>query len=148
MGQTMAAVSTSNRVMPLPHADGGCALLVSDDIVMRFGSAEDGVTALDNVSFTVAPGEFLAVIGPSGCGKSTLFNIIGGLLGGYQGRVSVAGETVSGPHAGIGMVFQEDSTFPWRTVLANVAFPLEILGVAKAERHERARHFISLVGLG
>jgi NitT/TauT family transport system ATP-binding protein len=147
MGQNMAAVSTSNRVMPLPHADSGPALLTVDDIVMRFGSAEDGVTALDNVSFTVAPGEFLAVIGPSGCGKSTLFNIIGGLLGGYDGRVAVAGEKVYGPHASIGMVFQEESTFPWRNVVDNVAFPLEIAGMAKRERIERARHFVSMVGL-
>ena len=143
----MAAMSTSNRVMPLPQADSGPALLVVDDIVMRFGTAEDGVTALDNVSFTVAPGEFLAVIGPSGCGKSTLFNIIGGLLGGYDGRVAVAGEKVYGPHASIGMVFQEESTFPWRNVVDNVAFPLEIAGMAKRERIERARHFVSMVGL-
>jgi NitT/TauT family transport system ATP-binding protein len=143
----MATVSTANRVTPLPQADSGSALLVVDDIVMRFGSAEDGVTALDNVSFTVAPGEFLAVIGPSGCGKSTLFNIIGGLLGGYDGRVAVAGEKVYGPHASIGMVFQEESTFPWRNVVDNVAFPLEIAGMPKRERIERARHFVSMVGL-
>ncbi len=143
----MAAVSTSNRVMPLPQADSGPALLVVENMVMRFGSAEDGVTALDNVSFTVAPGEFLAVIGPSGCGKSTLFNIIGGLLGGYDGRVAVAGEKVYGPHASIGMVFQEESTFPWRNVVDNVAFPLEIAGMPKRERIERARHFVSMVGL-
>jgi NitT/TauT family transport system ATP-binding protein len=143
----MATGSTANRVTPLPQADSGPALLVVDDIVMRFGSAEDGVTALDNVSFTVAPGEFLAVIGPSGCGKSTLFNIIGGLLGGYDGRVAVAGEKVYGPHASIGMVFQEESTFPWRNVVDNVAFPLEIAGMPKRERIERARHFVSMVGL-
>jgi NitT/TauT family transport system ATP-binding protein len=147
MGQNMAAVSTSNRAMPLPQAGSRPALLTVDDIVMRFGSADDGVTALDNVSFTVAPGEFLAVIGPSGCGKSTLFNIIGGLLGGYDGRVAVAGEKVYGPHASIGMVFQEESTFPWRNVVDNVAFPLEIAGMAKRERIERARHFVSMVGL-
>jgi NitT/TauT family transport system ATP-binding protein len=147
MGQNMAAVSTGNRVTPLPQADSGPALLVVENMVMRFGTAEDGVTALDNVSFTVAPGEFLAVIGPSGCGKSTLFNIIGGLLGGYDGRVAVAGEKVYGPHASIGMVFQEESTFPWRNVVDNVAFPLEIAGMPKRERIERARHFVSMVGL-
>jgi NitT/TauT family transport system ATP-binding protein len=143
----MATVSTANRVTTLPQAVSSPALLAVDDIVMRFGSAEDGVTALDNVSFTVAPGEFLAVIGPSGCGKSTLFNIIGGLLGGYDGRVAVAGEKVYGPHASIGMVFQEESTFPWRNVVDNVAFPLEIAGMPKRERIERARHFVSMVGL-
>jgi NitT/TauT family transport system ATP-binding protein len=121
--------------------------LVVDDIVKRFETPDGVVTAVDHMSFNVAPGEFLAVIGPSGCGKSTLFNIIGGLMDGYEGRVAVAGETVKGPHAAIGMVFQEESTFPWRTVIENVAFPLEITGVAKAERIERARHFIDLVGL-
>src|ERR1700684_3937087 len=98
MGQNMAAVSTSNRVTPLPQADSGASLLTVDDIVKPSGSAEDGVTARDNVSFTVAPGEFLAVIGPSGCGKSTLFNIIGGLLSGYEGRVTVGREALGGPH--------------------------------------------------
>jgi len=122
-------------------------ILVVEDIVKRFETPDGAITAIDRVSFTVAPGEFFAVIGPSGCGKSTLFNVIGGLLDGYQGRVAVADETVRGPHAAIGMVFQEESTFPWRTVVENVAFPLEIAGVAKAERVERARHFVNLVGL-
>jgi NitT/TauT family transport system ATP-binding protein len=122
-------------------------ILVVEDIVKRFETPDGALTAIDRVSFTVAPGEFFAVIGPSGCGKSTLFNVIGGLLDGYQGRVAVADETVRGPHAAIGMVFQEESTFPWRTVIENVAFPLEIAGVAKAERLERARHFVNLVGL-
>jgi NitT/TauT family transport system ATP-binding protein len=141
----MAVASTSNRVMAAPQAES--AILVADSLAMRFGSAEGEVVALDNISFNVAPGEFLAVIGPSGCGKSTLFNIIGGLLGGYQGRITVGGETISGPHASIGMVFQEESTFPWRNVVDNVAFPLEISGVPRRERIERARHFISMVGL-
>jgi NitT/TauT family transport system ATP-binding protein len=114
---------------------------------MRFATTEGEVVAVDNISFDVARGEFLAVIGPSGCGKSTLFNIIGGLLGGYSGRIAVDGETVAGPHASIGMVFQEESTFPWRNVIDNIAFPLEIAGMPRRERTERARHFISLVGL-
>jgi NitT/TauT family transport system ATP-binding protein len=123
------------------------AILVVDNITKRFETPDGVLTALDNVSLTVAPGEFLGVIGPSGCGKSTLFNVIGGLTDGYDGRVTVAGETVSGPHASIGMVFQEESTFPWRTVIDNVAFPLEIAGLAKAERTDKARHFVNLVGL-
>jgi NitT/TauT family transport system ATP-binding protein len=123
------------------------AILVADDIVVRFQTPEGPVTAVDNVSFKVKPGEFLSVIGPSGCGKSTLFNVIGGLLSNHQGVVSVAGETISGPHKSIGMVFQEESTFPWRTVADNVSFPLELIGMPKAKRAERARHFIKLVGL-
>ena len=105
------------------------------------------MTAVDDVSLSVRQGEFLAIIGPSGCGKSTLFNIVGGLLGDYEGEVSVAGERITGPHASVGMVFQEESTFPWRTVLENVAFPLEIEGMPKAQRHDKARHFIKMVGL-
>ncbi|MFL5097539.1 MAG: ABC transporter ATP-binding protein [Xanthobacteraceae bacterium] len=123
------------------------AILVVDGITKRFTTPDGVLTAVDNVSLTVAPGEFLGVIGPSGCGKSTLFNVIGGLTDGYEGRVSVAGETVSGPHRSIGMVFQEESTFPWRSVIDNVAFPLEIAGLSKAERYDKARHFVDLVGL-
>jgi NitT/TauT family transport system ATP-binding protein len=128
----------------MPAAD---PILIVENIVKRFETQDGVLLAVDDVSFNVAPGEFLSVIGPSGCGKSTLFNVIGGLLGGYEGRVSVAGETVRGPHASIGMIFQEESTFPWRTVIDNVAFPLEIAGMAKAERLDRARHFVDLVGL-
>ena len=122
-------------------------ILVVENIVKRFETQDGVLTAVEDVSFAVAPGEFLAVIGPSGCGKSTLFNVIGGLLDGYDGRVTVAGETVRGPHASIGMIFQEESTFPWRSVVDNVAFPLEVAGMAKAERLEKARHFIDMVGL-
>src|SRR3984885_6407122 len=128
----------------MPAAD---PILVVENIVKRFETQDGVLTAVDDVSFNVVPGEFLSVIGPSGCGKSTLFNVIGGLLGGYQGRVAVGGETISGPHASIGMVFQEESTFPWRNVVDNVAFPLEIAGVARRERIDRARRFVSMVGL-
>src|SRR5690349_4435582 len=117
-------------------------ILVANDIVKRFETPDGVVTALDHVSLTVAPSEFVGVIGPSGCGKSTLFNIIGGLLDGYEGTVRVADELIKGPHPSIGMIFQEESTFPWRTVIDNVAFPLELAGLSKAERYERARHFV------
>jgi NitT/TauT family transport system ATP-binding protein len=73
-------------------------------------TAEGAITAVDDISFGVAPGEFVSIIGPSGCGKSTLFKIIGGLVGDYEGRVTVAGDTVSGTHPAIGMVFQEESS--------------------------------------
>src|SRR5882757_8963450 len=142
----MASVATlpkSGAAGAHTPADGG--ILVVDDIVKQFDTPEGPLVAVDHVSLSVRSGEFLAVIGPSGCGKSTLFNVIGGLLDGYQGAVTVGGETIHGPHPAIGMVFQEESTFPWRTVIENVAFPLEITGVAKAQRREQARHFINLV---
>src|SRR5215468_8863177 len=144
-GISMAAatvLSAASRPAAMP--DG---ILVVDNITKRFETPEGVVTAVEDLSLAVAPGEFLGVIGPSGRGKSTLFNIIGGLLDGYEGSVKVAGELVRGPHPSIGMIFQEESTFPWRTVLDNVAFPLEIAGMGRSERYDKAGHFVSLVGL-
>jgi len=134
--------------MPIdtPTEDPAHALRV-DNVVKRFETPEGAFVAVDDVSLSVRQGEFLSLIGPSGCGKSTLFNIIGGLQRDFDGRVMVGSTVVDGPHPSIGMVFQEESAFPWRTVLENVAFPLEITGVPKAERLARARHFVELVGL-
>jgi NitT/TauT family transport system ATP-binding protein len=145
----MADVSALQRSLPNSdtQAPDAAGILVVDDIVKRFDTAGGPLTAVDHVALSVREGEFLAVIGPSGCGKSTLFNIIGGLVGGYQGRVMIGGETVRGPHPAIGMVFQEESTFPWRTVIENVAFPLEIARMGKDERFGKARKFIAMVGL-
>src|SRR5919112_280044 len=138
-------------VVPLargvPQAASIDAILRVEDLTVRFQPGDDVLTAVDDLSFSVAPGEFLSVIGPSGCGKTTVFNAIGGLLAGYDGRITVAGGIVSRPHRSIGLMFQEESTFPWRTVIDNVAFPLEIAGMGKAARLERARHFVALVGL-
>jgi len=145
----MASVATtpkSDAAGARTPAEAG--VLVVDDIVKQFDTPDGPLIAVDRVSLSVRPGEFLAVIGPSGCGKSTLFNIIGGLLDGYQGAVTVGGQTVRGPHPAIGMVFQEESTFPWRTVIENVAFPLEIAGMPRRDRFDKARKFIALVGLG
>jgi len=122
--------------------------LVIENVFKQFGEGPGAVIAVDNVSFDVKPGEFVSVIGPSGCGKSTLFNIIGGLLDEYSGNVLIERERIAGPHKAVGMVFQEESTFPWRSVMDNVGFPLELQGVAKSERMDRAAHFIDLVGLG
>jgi len=123
-------------------------VLEVDGVAKTFVASDGGkVTALDGVSLDVREGEFVSVIGPSGCGKSTLFQIIGGLIAGDSGAVRVDGRAIDGSHRDIGMVFQEESTFPWRTVLDNVAFPLEINGTAKPEREKRARELIRLVGL-
>ncbi len=141
----MAVAAARSNAAAAAESEPG--ILVVDDIYKRFETPEGPVVAVDHVSFDVKQGEFVGVIGPSGCGKSTLFNIIGGLLDGYDGKVTVAGETMTGPHPAIGMIFQEESTFPWRTVVDNVAFPLEIAGMRKRERLDKARHFIRLVGL-
>ena len=141
----MAASVTAIRPAPEPSGDDG--ILAVKDVTKHFRTPDGVVTAVDDVSLSVKQGEFLAIIGPSGCGKSTLFNVVGGLLGDYEGEVTVAGERITGPHASVGMVFQEESTFPWRTVIENVSFPLEIEGMPKAKRHDKARHFINMVGL-
>jgi NitT/TauT family transport system ATP-binding protein len=143
----MANMSTPTERTADGRLGAGSGILVVDDIYVQFATPEGPLVAVDHVSLSVQRGEFLAVIGPSGCGKSTLFNVVGGLLEGYRGNVMVAGETVRGPHPSIGMVFQEESTFPWRTVIENVAFPLEIAGIGKTARLQKAKKFISLVGL-
>jgi NitT/TauT family transport system ATP-binding protein len=115
-----------------------------------FGATDNGsgqVIAVNDVSLEVGSGEFLSIIGPSGCGKSTLLRIIGGLLDPSSGELTVGGEPVSGPHPWIGMVFQEESTFPWRTTLGNVEFGLEMRGFPLNERRAKAREMIRLVGL-
>ncbi|MBI4969127.1 MAG: ABC transporter ATP-binding protein [Rhodospirillales bacterium] len=121
--------------------------LAVEHVGKRFVTPQGTVTAVEDVSFSVKKGEFVSIIGPSGCGKSTLFAIIGGLLDQYEGRVLVDGHTVDGAHHDIGMVFQEESTFPWRTTIENIAFPLEVAGMPKKERLEKAVHFLELVGL-
>lgn len=112
------------------------------NVTKRFG----GLTAIQDISFDVRPCEFISIIGPSGCGKSTLFNIIGGFVSGFEGTLLVDGKAKFAQRS-IGMVFQEESTFPWRTALQNVAFPLEVAGVPRKEREARARELINLVGL-
>ena len=109
--------------------------------------SDNPVIALNDVDLNVAEGEFVSIIGPSGCGKSTLFNVIGGLIDDHEGEVLIEGRPVDGAHKDVGVVFQEESTFPWRSTLDNVAFPLEIEGIDKDEREQLARKFIKLVGL-
>jgi NitT/TauT family transport system ATP-binding protein len=115
------------------------------DVTKRFGGAA-GIVAVSGVSFDVRPGEFISLIGPSGCGKSTLFNIIGGFVKDYQGVVLLDGSAKVSRRS-VGMVFQEESTFPWRTTLQNVTFPLEASGMPAKARVERARDLIKLVGI-
>ncbi len=138
---------SATAINSAPVAQTQAALLAVDGVSKRFDTADGVVTAVDDVSFGVAQGEFVSVIGPSGCGKSTLFHIIGGLAEASAGQVRVEGDRVRGPHPAIGMVFQEESTFPWRNVIDNVAFPLELRGLGRAARHERAKAFIDMVGL-
>jgi len=105
------------------------------------------MVALDRVNATIGKGELITLLGPSGCGKTTLLRLTAGLLSPDEGRITIDGSPVTGPRKDACVVFQNFGLLPWRTVLGNVEFPLEIDGVAIGERRERARHFIDLVGL-
>ncbi len=105
------------------------------------------VRALDEVSLEIGAREVVALLGPSGCGKSTLLYLIGGFLPTVEGRIVVDGKPVTRPGPDRGIVFQHFALFPWKTVRQNVLYGLERAGVPRAEREERARSFIQLVGL-
>ena len=132
---------------PPLHAASPTPPLVVERLVKHFNAPRGTFLALDDVSFELARGEFVSIVGPSGCGKSTLFSMIGGLTPIDRGRIHVEGREVAGPHPAIGLVFQEESTFPWRTVEDNVMFPMEVRGTEPTERRRRAHHFIEMVGL-
>ena len=102
---------------------------------------------LQDVELRVAEREIVAIVGPNGCGKSTLLRVISGLLAPDHGQVLAFDSTVAGPEPRIGLVFQEPRLLPWRSVLDNVAFPLELAGVGRSDRVARAREVIRLTGL-
>ena len=115
---------------------------ISDD------KAPELMVALDRVTAAVRKGEFVTLLGPSGCGKTTLLRLTAGLIAPDEGAIIIAGAAVTRPRKDTGMVFQNFGLLPWRSVLGNVEFPLELDGLPARERRETARHFISLVGLG
>ena len=120
--------------------------LVASDVAKTYGGTRC-VRALDGVSLAVDDGAFVVVVGPSGCGKSTLLRLFAGLTEPTAGEVLYDGEPVAGPSRERAMVFQEFNLFPWRTVRENVTFGLEMAGVGRAERRERAAETLALVGL-
>jgi NitT/TauT family transport system ATP-binding protein len=103
--------------------------------------------ALGGVNLTVMDGEFVSVVGPSGCGKTTFLSVVDGLIAATSGRILVDGKEVTKPGPDRALVFQDASLLPWRTVLRNVLYGLECLGVKTREARERAAHFIEMVGL-
>jgi NitT/TauT family transport system ATP-binding protein len=122
-------------------------MLCLDNVSKRFVSGENVVTAIEGVSLDVAAGEFVTLVGPSGCGKSTILNIVSGLMPPTEGTVSVNGSLLRGVTRDVGYVTQQPNLMPWRTLIENVSFPLEIKQVSRAERLGRARELIKLVGL-
>ncbi len=107
----------------------------------------DEVVALSDINLDVADKEFVCFIGPSGCGKTTLLRITAGLEKPDSGTLTVNNVPIKGPGPDRGMVFQEYSLFPWRTVLKNITFSLELKKIPKSEREKIARDFLELVGL-
>jgi NitT/TauT family transport system ATP-binding protein len=112
----------------------------------RRGALEDMV-ALEDITFDVREGELVSLLGASGCGKTTLLRIVAGLVAADEGVVTVQGAPVEAPRKDLCMVFQNFGLLPWRSVLANVEFPLELDGVTRAEREVVAARYIDLVGL-
>lgn len=111
---------------------------------MRNGQA---VVALEDFDLSIAEGEFVSIVGPSGCGKSTFLHIVGGFEPRTAGSITLASKPVSKPGPDRGMLFQDYALYPWRTVLGNVAWALEVKGMPKKEREQLARKYIDMVGL-
>jgi NitT/TauT family transport system ATP-binding protein len=118
-----------------------------ENVSKSFYKRDTAVDAVQDMNLTIERREIVAVIGPSGCGKSTLLNMIAGLYAPTRGQVVYKGAAVSGVNTDVGYMTQKDNLLPWRSVRDNVAFPLELAGVAKAERLERADRVIEHVGL-
>jgi len=119
--------------------------IAASELSVVFGKGAAQVVALEALDISIKPGEFVALLGPSGCGKSTLLNAMAGILRPTSGRVEIDGAPVRDPNAGCGIVFQHHSLFPWMTVLQNVAFGPQMIGLENPE--STARTFLALVGL-
>jgi NitT/TauT family transport system ATP-binding protein len=105
------------------------------------------LVAIEHVSFDVFNGELISLLGPSGCGKTTVLRILAGLTSATSGTVEIQGRPVTGPQRDFGVAFQSPTLMPWRTIIENVLFPMEVQGRKNAAARERARELLRLVGL-
>ena len=121
--------------------------VIIEDVSVVFGAGADAHTAVESTQLEVQPGEFLCILGPSGCGKSTLLNSVAGFVQPSSGTVAVDGAPVTGPGPERGMVFQQYSLMPWKTVRDNVAFGQLLAGQSKSEAQSIAYTFLNMVGL-
>lgn len=117
--------------------------------VNKFYTSPDGneVHALKDINLTVTDGEFVCIVGPSGCGKSTLLEIVAGLLEATSGEITLDGQKVSGTSRDIGVVFQDASLFPWRTIRKNIAFGMEVAKIPKEIQEKQIKKYINMVNL-
>jgi NitT/TauT family transport system ATP-binding protein len=123
------------------------ALLEVKELEKSFISADKAVTAIDRLSFSIEENSFVSIVGPSGCGKSTFLHIVGGFEPATRGEVLLNGRPIGGPAPDRGMMFQENSLFPWLTAIENVCWPLEMRGIGKSQRLAMARKHLDLVHL-
>ncbi len=112
-----------------------------------YQTRRDDIEAIRLVDMEITEGEFVSILGPSGCGKSTLLMIVGGLLPITSGRVEIGSERVSGPRRDTGVVFQAPVLMPWRSIVKNVMFPIESLGLSQVDYRERANELLEMTGL-
>jgi len=117
------------------------------DFALSYETIDGSVEAVTNTHIHVNPGEFVSIVGPSGCGKSTFLNTVAGFLKPSTGTITVDGELVTSPSAERGMVFQQYSLFPWKTVRENVEFGLKMRGMPRSQRERAARTLLGLAGI-
>ena len=130
-----------------PRTVGGKGKISVRDLDIVFATANGPHRAVEDASLEIQPGEFVSLLGPSGCGKSTLMNSVAGFVKPARGEVLLDGEAVDKPGPDRGMVFQQHSLFPWKTVKQNVAFGPLMAGLGSREADSVASTFLSLVGL-
>jgi NitT/TauT family transport system ATP-binding protein len=122
--------------------------LAADNLIMNYDAPGGGtLLALGPISFEISPGQFVCLVGPSGCGKSTLIRVFAGLHRPSRGTATLGGEPVTGPSPRVGLMFQQANLMPWRTVLDNVALPLELAGMPKDQRYETANRLLTMLDL-
>jgi NitT/TauT family transport system ATP-binding protein len=119
-----------------------------DNVEKSFSSQSRRVKAVDGVSLSIEPGEFVSVVGPSGCGKSTLMMMVSGLIPVSSGRIELREQKVTAPVTDVGIVFQRDALLEWRTVLDNVLLQIDVRGLGRAPYESKARALLKQVGLG
>ncbi len=125
----------------------GETLMSIKDLSVVYQTDDTEVVAVENFSLDVKKGELISIVGPSGCGKTTILRCIAGLLQPTTGRITIGDKECTSPGSDRGMVFQDFALFPWRSVKQNVEFGMEIAGVPKSEREERAMRYLKAVGL-
>jgi NitT/TauT family transport system ATP-binding protein len=131
----------------LNAVDTGSAKLLLRGVNKTFQARGRTVEVLRGIDLAVKPGEFFVIVGPSGCGKSTLLRIVQGLEPPTSGTIELSGRPLAGPGPDRGFVFQQDNLYPWRTVMQNVLFGLELQGAPRRASRDRAQAMIDLVGL-